>query len=91
MADAADFLKVYTQYTLDDYLFRLSIARIQFLAVDNTHTKYLKGSDKDAWAKYKELIESQKKLNKLEDFFAGDLVPDLAEGEEIEIPVKKKN
>jgi len=31
------------------------------MAIDNTHTKYLKGSDKKAWAKYKEELENQQK------------------------------
>lgn len=31
------------------------------MAVDNTHTKYLKGSDKKAWEKYKAELEAQEK------------------------------
>lgn len=86
IADAADFIKVYTQYTLDDYLFNLSIAKIQFMAVDNTHTKYLKGRDKKAWTNYKEALESQRKLD---GFFGNFNIPELEEGEEFEIPVHK--
>ena len=58
------------------------------MAVDNTHTKYLKGSDKKAWENYKSAYESQKKLD---NFMSGFKVPDLKEGEEYEIPVRKKN
>jgi len=36
------------------------------MAVDNTHTKYLRGSDKVAWGKYKDELEAEKKN---EDFF----------------------
>lgn len=66
IADAADFIRAYPQYTLNDYLFTLSCAQIQFMAVDNTHTKYLRGSDKVAWGKYKEELDAEKKN---EDFF----------------------
>lgn len=62
------------------------------MAVDNTHTKYLKGADKKAWNGYKEALEAQ---TKFENFFSGLNAPKLAEGEEYEIPVnkgkKKKN
>lgn len=61
IADAADFIRAFTQYTLDDYLYKLSCAQIQFMAVDNTHTKYLKGSDKKAWERYKKELEAQEK------------------------------
>ena len=88
IADAVDFLKVFTQYRLDDYLYNLSIAQIQFMAVDNTHTKYLKGADKKVWGDFKSAYEAQKKL---ENFFSGFKVPqNLKAGEEIEIPVNKK-
>lgn len=61
IADAADFIRAFNQYTLDDYLYKLSCAQIQFMAVDNTHTKYLKGSDKRAWERYKAELEAQQK------------------------------
>jgi len=87
IADAADFIKVFTQYHLEDYLYNLSIAQIQFMAVDNTHTKYLKGADKKAWNNYKDAYEAQQKL---ENFMAGFGVRDnLKEGEEIELPVRR--
>ena len=57
------------------------------MAIDNTHTKYLKGSDKKAWNGFKEAYEAQQKL---ERFFDGFNIPNIKEGEEIEIPVKKK-
>ena len=57
------------------------------MAVDNTHTKYLKGSDKKAWNNYSEALKAQ---NKLDNLFSGFNIPkDLKEGEEIEIPVRK--
>ena len=59
------------------------------MAVDNTHTKYLKGTDKKAWNDYKDAYESQKKL---ENFLAGFALPkNLKEGEEYDIPVRKDN
>lgn len=59
------------------------------MAVDNTHTKYLKGRDKKVWTTYKEALESQQKLD---NFMAGfGKFDDLKEGEEIDIPVKPKN
>ena len=86
VADASDFLRAFTQYRLEDYLYRLSIAQIQFMAVDNTHTKYLKGSDKKAWNNYKEAYEAQQKY---EDFVENFKAPkDLKEGEVYEIPVR---
>ena len=90
IADAADFIKAFPQYTLDDYLFKLSCARIQFMAVDNTHTKYLKGVDKKAWNNYSEALKAQ---DKLESFLGGIDIPDLKAGEEYDIPInnnKKK-
>ena len=87
IADASDFIRTFTQYTLSDYMYNLSIAQIQFMSVDNTHTKYLKGKDKKAWENYKEALKAQQSL----DNFIGNFdIPDLAEGEEYEIPVRKK-
>jgi hypothetical protein len=57
------------------------------MAIDNTHTKYLHGSDKKAWNNYKEAYEAQQKLD---NFLGGLSAPkDLKEGEEYEIPVHK--
>ena len=86
IADAADFIRAFPQYTLDDYLYRLSCAQIQFMAVDNTHTKYLKGADKKAWNNYAEALKAQ---SKLDNFFGSLNIPDLKAGEEFEIPVNK--
>ena len=58
------------------------------MAVDNTHTKYLKGSDKKAWNNYSEALKAQ---NKLDNFFGGMNIPTLKEGEEYEVPVRKNN
>ena len=58
------------------------------MAVDNTHTKYLKGNDKKAWENYKEAYEAQKKLD---NYMSGLNAPmNLKEGEVYDIPVKKK-
>ena len=89
IADASDFLRAFSQYTLDDYMYRLSIAQIQFMAVDNTHTKYLKGADKKAWNNYKDAYDA---MQKAENFMDSLKMPkDLAEGEVYEIPVHKNN
>jgi hypothetical protein len=56
------------------------------MAIDNTHTKYLRGADKTAWTNYKEALETQAKF---QNFFDGLHVPELKEGEEYEIPVRK--
>ena len=57
------------------------------MAVDNTHTKYLKGKDKKAWNNFKEAYSAQKKF---ENFFGGlGKMPQLKKGEEFEIPVRK--
>lgn len=87
VADSADFLRAFPQYRLEDYLYKLSIAQIQFMSVDNTHTKYLKGKDKKAWENYKQALETQKKFSNFLDSFK---IPDLKDGEEYEIPVRKK-
>ena len=86
IADASDFIRAFPQYTLDDYLYRLSCAQIQFMAVDNTHTKYLKGADKKAWNNYAEALKAQ---TKLENFMGCLKIPDLKAGEEFEIPVNQ--
>ena len=67
IADAADFIKAFPQYTLNDYLYKLSCAQIQFLAVDNTHTKYLKGADKKAMETYKEAYNAQRSFDSFMD------------------------
>lgn len=70
-------------------MYRLSCAQIQFLAIDNTHTKYLRGNDKKVWNNYKEAYEAQ---SKLDNFMSGLSMPndlDLKEGEEYEIPIRK--
>ena len=59
---------------------------MQFMAVDNTHTKYLKGTDKKAWNNYKEAYEANKQL---ETFMGGLGANKLKAGEEMEIPVNK--
>lgn len=56
------------------------------MAVDNTHTKYLHGSDKKAWTNYKEAFEAQRKLD---NFMSGLNIPELGEGEEYDIPVNR--
>lgn len=60
------------------------------MAVDNTHTKYLKGADKKAWNNYAEALKAQSQLDKLEDFFVGAGLPELKAGEEYDIPIRKQ-
>ena len=55
------------------------------MAIDNTHTKYLKGSDKKAWNDYEKALDAQQKLD---NFLGGFNVPELKEGEEYDVPVK---
>lgn len=86
IADAADFIRAFPQYRLEDYLYNLSAAQIQFMSIDNTHTKYLKGSDKKAWNNFKDAIKAQNKLNAFVDSLHA---PKLEKGEEYIIPVKK--
>jgi len=68
-------------------MFRLSCAQIQFLAVDNTHTKYLHGADKKTWTNYASALKAQTQLENFMDSFGN--IPHLAAGEEYEIPVNK--
>ena len=42
------------------------------MAVDNTHNKYLKGSDKKAWERYKKELEAQAKTQAFLDNFKLD-------------------
>lgn len=56
------------------------------MAVDNTHTKYLKGTDKKAWNGYKEASEANSQLEK---FMGGLGAKNLKAGEEMDIPVNK--
>jgi hypothetical protein len=58
------------------------------MAVDNTHTKYLKGTDKKAWNGYKEAYEANQHLEK---FMGGLGANKLKAGEEMDIPVNKGN
>ena len=58
------------------------------MAVDNTHTKYLKGNDKKAWNNYTDALKAQKKLD---SFMSGFNIPELKEGEEFEIPMRRNS
>lgn len=58
------------------------------MAVDNTHIKYLKGTDKKAWNNYGEALKAQ---SKLEGFLGGLKVGKLKKGEVVEIPVNKNS
>ena len=60
------------------------------MAIDNTHTKYLKGADKKAWEGYKDAYKAQQNL---ETFMGGLELPKdihLKEGEVYDIPMRKK-
>lgn len=56
------------------------------MSIDNTHTKYLKGADKKAWEGYKSAYKAAKQADNFMKMFN---LPDLKEGEEFEIPVRK--
>ena len=58
------------------------------MAIDNTHTKYLRGTDKKVWERYKDAYEAQKKLENFMDSF--NVPKELKEGEVYEIPLTKK-
>ncbi len=58
------------------------------MAVDNTHTKYLRGTDKKAWNNYAEALKAQ---NKLGNFLGGLNMPKLKKGEEYEVPIRKRD
>lgn len=58
------------------------------MAIDNTHTKYLRGSDKKAWNDYKSAYEAQMKLDNFMSSFK--LPKELKKGESYDIPMKKK-
>ena len=41
IGDVADMLKAFPQMSYNEYMYERSIAQIQFMATDSTHTKYL--------------------------------------------------
>ena len=55
------------------------------MAIDNTHTKYLKGQDKKVWNNYKDAYEAQKKFDNFLGSF--DVPDDLGDEGEYEVPV----
>ena len=58
------------------------------MSIDNTHTKYLKGTDKKAWNDFKAAYDAQQKMDKFIQGF--NLPKEIKDGEEYEIPVNKK-
>jgi len=54
--------------------------------VDNTHIKYLKGKNKKIWEGYKEAYKAQENLD---TFISNFNVPELEDGEEYDIPLRK--
>ena len=59
------------------------------MAIDNTHTKYLKGNDKKAWEGYKDAYTASKKLENFANAFKLPNGRELEDGEEFEIPLRK--
>lgn len=49
----------------NEYMYERSIAQIQFMATDSTHTKYLSDKDKKVLENYKKILEAQKQLDSL--------------------------
>ena len=56
-------LKIFPQMTYDEYMYERSYAQIQFMAMDNTHVKYLEGKDKQIWENYQKLLKAQEKFD----------------------------
>ena len=75
---------------MEDYLYNLSIAQIQFLAVDNTHTKYLKGADKKAWNNYAEAYKAQSAFQNFMDSIDKVGSDDGVKHGRRDIPIKNK-
>lgn len=55
-------LKAFPQMSWNEYMYERSIAQIQFMATDNTHTKYLKGKDKTMWENYQKMLKAQQQF-----------------------------
>ena len=49
IGEMGDFLKAFPQYTERDYMYKLSVPKIQFQITDSSHVKYLEGKDKEIW------------------------------------------
>jgi len=63
IGDLSDMLKIFPQMTYDEYMYERSYAQIQFMAMDNTHVKYLEGKDKQIWENYQKLLKAQEKFD----------------------------
>jgi hypothetical protein len=59
------------------------------MSVDNTHIKYLKGKNKKVWKDYGDAIKATKQYDNFFDNITKG-VPNLNEGEEYDIPIRKK-
>lgn len=61
------------------------------MAIDNTHTKYLKGKDKKIWNDYKETFDAQRKLDSFGESLLSKIdLEKLQGGEVIDIPIRHK-
>ena len=62
-------MKMFPQITYDEYMYKRSIAQMQFMAADSTHAKYLGPDDKKMMEDYKEagiediITEAQLQIN----------------------------
>ena len=66
-------MKLFPQITYDEYMFERSIAQMQFMAVDSTHTKYLSENDKKMLKDYNELLKAQEKFAKFLGYKDGEI------------------
>ena len=68
IGDLADMLKTFPQMSYNEYMYERSIAQLQFMATDTTHTKYLSDKDKKIIENYNTRLKDQQTL---EAFFDG--------------------
>lgn len=61
-------LKAFPQMSYNEYMYERSIAQLQFMATDSTHTKYLSDKDKKIIENYNTRLKDQQTL---EAFFDG--------------------
>lgn len=65
IGDLADALKAFPNITYDEYMYERSVAQIQLMAADSSHTKYLKGGDKKIWEDHLQYLKSIRHLEYL--------------------------
>ena len=51
IGECGDFLKAFPSFSYNDYMFKLSIAKILMMSNDITHPYYMTEKEKDIWKK----------------------------------------